>query len=91
MRDSFSKHYQRNPTWSQSKSFGKARASTGKPAKGSRVAIGFDGFTRGVTDSEYTDSEGEAHFDAEPGTGEVYVDGATKHRGRISGRVVVYI
>lgn len=64
---------------------------SGKPAKGSRVAIGFDGFTRGVTNSEYTDSNGEAHFDAEPGTGEVYVDGSTKYRGRISGRVVVYI
>jgi hypothetical protein len=64
---------------------------TGKPAKGSRVAIGFDGFTRGVTDSEYSDSDGEAHFDAESDSGEVYVDGDTKHRGRIAGRVVVYI
>ncbi len=64
---------------------------TGKPAKGSRVAIGFDGFTRGVTGTEYTDSDGDAHFDAEPGTGEVYVDGNTKYRGHIAGRVVVYI
>ncbi|MEK7726809.1 MAG: hypothetical protein AAB354_00280 [candidate division KSB1 bacterium] len=45
----------------------------------------------GVTGTEYTNDGGEAHFDIETGAGEVYVDGATKHRGRIAGRVVVYI
>lgn len=65
--------------------------NTGKPVKGSGVGIGLDGFTRGVMSTEYTDNDGEAHFDAEPGTGEVYVDGNTKYRGHIAGRVVVYI
>jgi len=64
---------------------------TGKPAKGSRVGLGFDGFFAGGSGPEYTDDNGEAHFDVDPGTGEVYVDGDTKYRGRIAGRVVVYI
>jgi hypothetical protein len=65
--------------------------STGKPAKGERVAIGFSGLFGGVTSNEYTDSNGEAHFDVSPGDGEVYVNGSTKYKGRISGRVMVYI
>jgi len=65
---------------------------TGKPAKGERVSIGFSGFfSGGVTKSEYTDSEGEANFDSDPGQGEVYVNGKTKYKGMISGRVVVYV
>jgi len=64
--------------------------STGKPVKGRRVSISFAGL-RGITSAEYTDSNGEAHFNADPGDGEVYVDGRTEYRGRISGRVVVYI
>lgn len=35
--------------------------SSGKPVKGKKVSLAFDGLLRGVTDSEYTDSEGEAH------------------------------
>ena len=65
--------------------------STGKPAEGRKVALGFSSFFRGVTSSEYTDSGGEAHFEADNGDGEVYVDGATKYKGRLAGRVVVYI
>ena len=65
--------------------------STGKPMKGRKVSVGFSGWTRGITSAEYTDSDGEAHFDADPGQGEVYVDGKTAYRGRISGRVVVYV
>jgi uncharacterized protein YfaS (alpha-2-macroglobulin family) len=65
--------------------------NSGKPVEGKKVSLGFDGFSRGVTGSEYTDSSGEAHFDADPGDGQVFVDGTTKHKGRLSGRVVVYI
>lgn len=66
--------------------------STGKPAEGRKVALGFSGlFTGGVTRSEYTDRNGEAHFDSDNGEGEVYVDGSTRHRGYLSGRIVVYI
>lgn len=67
------------------------RESTGHPVKGSRVTAGFSGFSRGITNHEYTDDKGEVHFDVDPGQGEVYVDGSTKYKGRISGRIVVYI
>jgi hypothetical protein len=65
--------------------------SDGRSAKGCKVSLGFDGWSRGVTNSEYTDSDGEAHFDADSGSGEVYVDGTTKYKGKLAGRVVVYI
>jgi hypothetical protein len=64
---------------------------SGKPAKGYKVSVGFDGFFRGVTDSKYTDDQGEVHFDNDPGDGEVYVSGNTVYKGRIVGRTVVYI
>ncbi len=65
--------------------------STGQPVQGSRVAIWLSGFSGGVTNEEYTNDNGEAHFDVDTGQGEVYVDGSTKYKGRVSGRVVVYI
>lgn len=65
--------------------------STGKPVKGRRVSVGFSSMLRGITSAEYTDSNGEAHFNADPGQGEVYVDGRTAYKGKISGRVVVYV
>ena len=66
------------------------RQSSGNPAVGEEVSLGF-GFGRGVTGRERTDSNGEAHFDADNGEGEVYVNGSQKHKGYLSGRVVVYI
>lgn len=65
--------------------------SSGKPAKGKRVSLGFSGLLRGVTSSEYTDSNGEAHFNADNGEGKVYVNGSEKYKGYLSGRIVVYI
>ncbi len=65
--------------------------NTGKPVKDSRVAIYLSGFSGGVTNEEYTNDNGEAHFDVDPGQGEIYVDGSTKFKGRISGRTVIYI
>jgi hypothetical protein len=66
--------------------------SSGKPAKGRKVALYVSRFlASGVTDSEWTDSHGEAHFDVESTDGEVYVDGTTRHKGKLAGRVVVYI
>lgn len=62
----------------------------GKPARGKRVSLGFS-WLRGMTNSEYTNSEGEAHFDTDSGTGDVYVGGKKVYSGRIAGRVVVYI
>lgn len=64
---------------------------TGKPAKGRRIVVSFDGLTRGITETKYSDDNGDAHFDAAPGSGKVYVDGSTAFTGRVEGRVVVYI
>lgn len=64
---------------------------SGEPVKGKKVSLGFDGLLRGVTSSEYTDSNGEAHFDVKPGDGKVYVGGTSKFHGRLAGRVYVYI
>lgn len=65
--------------------------SSGKPADGVKVCIGFDGFFRGMSSDEITDRSGEAHFDNEPGHGKVYVRGHNVHSGHLAGRVVVYI
>lgn len=67
------------------------RQSSGKPAEGKKVSLGFSSLGRGVTHSEWTDRNGEAHFDAKNGDGKVFVDGSTKHTGYLSGRIVVYI
>lgn len=64
---------------------------TGKAAENRKVALGFDGFFGGVSSTEYTNSSGEAHFDNDPGSGKVYVDGSTVFSGRLEGRVVVYV
>jgi hypothetical protein len=67
--------------------------STGKPEKDKRVAIGKNGLlSTGVTKTQYTDSNGEAHFDTDPtNDGEIFVDGREVHRGRVSGKMTVYV
>jgi hypothetical protein len=65
--------------------------STGKPAKGKRVSAAFDAFLRSVTRDQYTDADGNADFDCDPGQGKIFVDGKTVYQGRIEGRVVVYV
>lgn len=68
------------------------RNSSGDPIKGKKIALGIDAvFSGGVTKGEWTDSNGEAHFDVKPNHGKGFVDGSTKHEGHLSGRVVVYI
>jgi len=66
-------------------------SSTGKPVSGKRVRVGFEGFTRGMTNEGFTDSNGEIHFNNDPGKGKVYIDHKTVFDGRIEGRVVVYV
>ncbi len=52
---------------------------SGQPVKGSRVALGFYGLSRGVTGDVYTDDNGIARFSGyDPGEADVYVDGSTK-------------
>jgi hypothetical protein len=66
--------------------------STGKPVSGKRISLWFDGLLRGGSSSDQrTDSQGEAHFNNDPGNGTVYVDGTNVHQGYLQGRVVVYI
>jgi 5-hydroxyisourate hydrolase-like protein (transthyretin family) len=66
--------------------------TSGKPAEGRKVALYLSRFmASGVTDPEYTDSKGEAHFDIESTDGEVYVDGSKRYTGRLAGRMVTYI
>jgi len=65
-------------------------SSSGKPAGNQRVMLSFDGM-RGVTSSQITNSEGRAHFDYNPGSGKVIVNGETKTQGQLSGNVIVYI
>jgi uncharacterized protein YfaS (alpha-2-macroglobulin family) len=64
--------------------------SSGNPVKNATVALGFGSFG-GITSGQYTDSNGEAHFNVKPQHGKVYVNGATKKEGYLSGRVVVYV
>jgi len=62
--------------------------SSGSPVKNATVALGI-GF--GQTSGQYTDSNGEAHFNVKPQHGKVYVNGSTKKEGYLSGRVVIYV
>ncbi len=64
--------------------------SSGSAADNQRVLLSFDGL-RGVTGSAITDRNGEAPFDAAPGSDKAIVNGTTRHHGRIEGRVMVYI
>lgn len=65
--------------------------STGRPVRGARVGAAFDGPFRGCTRDEYTDSDGEAHFDYDNGIGTIYVNGHKEYEGRIEGMRVLYI
>jgi len=65
---------------------------TGKSVKSATVALYFSGFlTSGFTRGEYTDEYGEAHFDHEPGSGEVYVSGRKVREGLLRGLIIIYI
>ena len=64
-------------------------SSSGSPVRSTRVgvSIGIDGVKH-----EYTDDNGNAHFDYPPQqNSEVYVDGKIVHSGRLEGKTVVYI
>jgi len=66
--------------------------SSGKPLKGKKVALGISGLLAGgVTRGEWTDANGDAHFEVKPGHGKVYVGGIKEYEGYLSGRLVVYV
>lgn len=57
--------------------------------KGSRVVLGF---SNGVTDSVYTDSDGEAVIEhRNTGSATVYVDGSDKGSMNTPGRKLIFI
>ena len=55
-------------------------SKTGKPAYYKKVAVGFKGWDRGFTKNQWTDKNGEVHFDYDNGDGTVYVDGQKNMR-----------
>ena len=65
--------------------------ASGRPCKGAKVTVGFDGLLRGMSKTLYSDSDGMCHFDNDPGNGTVYVNGSGTHTGRLQGVTVVYI
>ena len=65
--------------------------NSGRPVSGKKVQVFFDGFFRDPPNNEYTDDEGEAHFDYDNGDGQVYVGKEVVYKGYISGRKIVYV
>jgi uncharacterized GH25 family protein len=65
--------------------------SSGKPVASQGVSVAFDGWFRGHTDKQFTNSNGECHFNCDNGTGTIYVNGSNVYKGTISGRTIVYI
>ncbi|MDR0610449.1 MAG: hypothetical protein LBG58_10100 [Planctomycetaceae bacterium] len=65
--------------------------SSGNPAVSKRVSVGFEGLFRGHTNSQFTDSNGECHFNCDNGTGTIYVNESNVYKGTIKGRTIVYV
>lgn len=65
--------------------------NSGRPVEGAKVSVVFDGLFRGFAKDQYTDYNGEAHFDNDNGTGTIYVKGRREYEGRLEGRKVIYI
>lgn len=66
-------------------------SSSGRAAKGVNVTVFFDGFLRGHMGPVITNEDGDAHFDVDPGSGEVFVDSKSRYKGSLRGRVIVYL
>ena len=65
--------------------------SSDEPAIDKVVSLGVDGLFR--TDSQLTDSDGEALFNVEPCEGRVFVfvNGSIAYKGYLRERIVVYV
>ena len=66
------------------------RKSTGKSVENKKVFVSFSSVMRGCAE-EWTNSDGDANFNVDPGNGKVVVDGSIVMTGHLSGRIVVYI
>ena len=64
------------------------RRSSGKAAEGQKVALRIN---NAVTRGEWTDSNGQAHFDVKPDYGKVFVAGSKVYEGYLSDLIVVNI
>ncbi len=64
-----------------------------RPSRGRRVRLNIGGFlSGGMTGDFYTDGDGVARVrHASTGTAEVYVDGNMATKGRVPGRLYVYL
>ncbi|MBK8370363.1 MAG: hypothetical protein IPL20_03095 [Saprospiraceae bacterium] len=65
--------------------------NSGNPIKNQKVCIGFSGFWRGFSSNEYTNQDGEVHFNNDPGEGTIYINGKNSYQGRLAGLKIVYI
>ena len=65
-------------------------SSSGNKADGIPVSLSFDSPPR-TTSTNYTDSQGIAHFDSKPGTGTVYANHKPVYTGMIQDYTKVYI
>jgi hypothetical protein len=65
--------------------------SSDEPAIGKVVSLGVEELIR--TDSQVTDTDGEALFNVEPRTGRVFVfvNGSIAYKGYLRERIVVYV
>jgi hypothetical protein len=63
--------------------------SSDEPAIDKVVSLGVEGLFR--TDSQLTDSDGEALFNVEPREGRVFVNGSIAYKGYLKERIVVYV
>jgi hypothetical protein len=66
---------------------------SGKPVSDVAICVVFDGW-RGTTKWEWTDKNGEIHFDCKHGNGRIFAKQGFRsiliYTGSISGRVIVY-
>ena len=66
--------------------------SSGNPIKGAKVSLMFSGLiSGGSVPGQYTNNNGEVHFNIGTGNGTIYVNGRDAKTGYISGMEVVYV
>ncbi len=63
--------------------------SSDEPAIGKIVSLGVE--EQSGADSQFTDIDGEAHFNVEPCEGMVFVNGSIAYKGYLREQIVVYV
>jgi hypothetical protein len=62
-----------------------------KPCLMVRVSLTFNSILRYTAEEKFTNSDGEADFDANPGEGKVWVNNSIQYEGYLEGQIVVFI